>query len=46
VGSAVENAYRRTDLAAKRRKLMGTWAAFCCSPAVEHGNVLPLRGAR
>lgn len=29
VGSAVENAYRRTDLFDKRRQLMGAWALHC-----------------
>ena len=29
VGTAVERAYRRTDLFDKRRALMETWAAFC-----------------
>jgi hypothetical protein len=31
VGSAVENAYRRTNLLAKRASLMTEWAAFCTS---------------
>lgn len=29
VGSAVERAYRRTDLFERRRELMTAWAAFC-----------------
>jgi integrase len=35
VGSAVENAYRRTDLFDRRRQLMEAWAMFCgASPTV------------
>lgn len=30
VGSAVERAYRRTDLFEKRRELMDAWAKHCC----------------
>jgi integrase len=30
VGSAVERAYRRSDLLEKRRTLMERWARFCC----------------
>jgi integrase len=33
VGSAVEAAYRRSDLFEKRRKLMDAWAEFCAKPA-------------
>jgi hypothetical protein len=29
VGSAVDNAYRQSDLFARRRKLMQDWAAWC-----------------
>jgi integrase len=40
VGSAVEQAYRRSDLFARRRQLAEAWAAFCAgSPA---GEVVPL----
>jgi integrase len=48
VGNAVENAYRRTDLATKRRKLMEAWGKYCCTPPmVGTGAVVPLRkGAR
>ena len=45
VGNAVEQAYRRTDLAAKRRKLMEAWATFCCTAPVvgeKKGKVLSL----
>ena len=46
VGNAVEKAYRRGDMLDKRRKLMGAWAAYCCSPAIEKSGdvVVPLRG--
>jgi integrase len=44
VGSAVENAYRRGDVIVKRRKLMESWAKYCCtSPVAGSGKVLPLR---
>jgi integrase len=33
VGSAVEAAYRRSDLFDKRRLLMRAWAAFCAKPS-------------
>jgi integrase len=45
-GTAAEKAYRRTDLVAKRGKLMEAWAAFCTTPPVEKqkgGKVVPLR---
>jgi integrase len=32
VGDTTERAYRRGDALAKRRRLMGEWAAFCCGP--------------
>jgi integrase len=45
VGTATENAYRRTDLATKRRRLMEAWAKFCCTPPMEKqkGEVVALR---
>ena len=43
VGNAVENAYRRTDLAAKRAKLMQAWGAFCCTPQQQSDKVVSLR---
>jgi integrase len=49
VGNAVENAYRRSDLATKRRKLMEAWGKYCCTPpAAGTGAVVPMRrkGAR
>jgi len=44
VGSSVERAYRRTDLAVKRRRLMEAWGKYCCTPPpVEEKNVTPMR---
>jgi integrase len=43
VGSAVERAYRRSDLFDKRRKLMEAWAKYC-STVAPSGAVVPLRG--
>ena len=44
VGSAVERAYRRTDLFEQRRRLMDEWARYCTQPApVERGEVVALR---
>jgi len=45
IGDKVEQAYRRGDLFAKRRRLMQQWASFCTTaPAQERqGNVTPLR---
>jgi integrase len=45
VGSAVEAAYRRSDLFDKRRKLMAAWAEFCAKPSGA-GAVTPIRAAR
>src|SRR5262249_23738041 len=47
VGNAVENAYRRSDLAPKRAKLMQAWGKYCCTPPVaeeKKGKVLTMRG--
>ena len=41
IGSAVERAYRRTDLFEKGRQLMEAWAAHCTLP--EQGKVLAFR---
>ena len=41
VGSAVEQAYARSDLLAKRRRLMEQWAAFVTS---DRANVVTLQG--
>ena len=42
VGSATERVYRRTDLFAKRTRLMQTWADFCNSP-IGVRDATPLR---
>jgi hypothetical protein len=44
VGGKTEEAYRRTDLLEKRRRLMADWAAFCDRPMIA-GEVIPLRAA-
>jgi integrase len=41
VGSQVENAYRRTDMFERRRRLMADWADFCAGLGVA--KVVPLR---
>ena len=48
VGSAVENAYRRTDLLEKRARLMGDWARYCATiPKATGEVVVPIkRGAK
>jgi integrase len=43
VGDKVENAYRRTDLFEKRRRLMEDWAAYCASQKSSARNVTPIR---
>ncbi len=43
VGSDVEQAYRRSDMFEKRRKLMDAWAEFCGRPA-GGGKVVTIRG--
>jgi integrase len=45
VGSDVEQAYRRTDMFDKRRRLMEEWAKFCAKPAVS-GEVVAMRRTR
>jgi integrase len=42
IGDAVMQAYNRTDLFEKRRRLMTAWSEFCHAPPAE-GKVLPLR---
>ena len=42
VGNAVEAAYRRGDLLAKRRQLAEAWSKYCTSPPPA-GAVLPMR---
>ena len=43
VGSDVERSYRRTDLFAKRAKLMADWAAFATTPIAPDAVVVPMR---
>jgi integrase len=40
VGSAVERAYQRSDLFARRRQLMDAWSAFLSAPPIERGDVV------
>ena len=42
IGSAVERAYRRTDLFEKRRELMAAWARYCDATA-RSGAIVPMR---
>jgi integrase len=42
VGSKVEQAYNRTDLFERRRRLMADWAAFCETP-ITSAEVIPIR---
>jgi integrase len=45
-GDRVEAAYARSDVLAKRRKLMEAWAEFCASrPAATREKVITLRSA-
>jgi integrase len=47
VGTETERAYRRTDMIAKRRKLMEAWASFVLSPPkATAANVVPIAGKR
>jgi integrase len=47
IGNAVEAAYRRGDLFAKRAALMNAWAEYCASPPAKSAGkvVVPLRSA-
>jgi integrase len=40
VGTAITEAYRRTDLLAKRRLLLDGWANFC---TIRGADVVPMR---
>jgi integrase len=40
VGNAVENAYRRTDMFERRRRLMADWANFCDGKSISAEVVL------
>ena len=42
IGTAVEQAYRRTDLFDKRRKLMDLWASYCSTQAAT-GKVIDMK---
>jgi integrase len=44
IGSKVEQAYRRSDLFEKRRRLMQQWGAFCAAAPTERGTVVSLQG--
>jgi len=47
VGDAVKEAYQRTDLLEKRRRLMNEWSNFLDQPiAVEKTNVRSLKGSK
>ena len=43
IGSAVERAYRRTDVFEQRRRLMDAFAEFCTTDPTERGKVLPMQ---
>ena len=44
VDSATAKAYRRTDLVAKRARLIADWGRYCTTrPAATTGNVTPIR---
>jgi integrase len=45
VGDKVEEAYRRGDLFAKRRRMMEDWAKFCATPYKEGADVVQLAQA-
>ena len=45
VGDSVHQAYQRTDLLDKRRRLMNEWAEFLNRPSkVKQDNIRPIRG--
>jgi hypothetical protein len=44
IGDKAEQAYRRSDALARRRKLMEAWASYCAkAPAKREMNVTPMR---
>lgn len=45
IGDKVEAAYRRGVLFEKRRRMMADWSAFCATPFVKAGKVIPLKNA-
>jgi integrase len=44
IGDETDQAYRRSDILQKRRKLMTQWSSWCASP-VRGANVVPMRPA-
>jgi integrase len=47
IGNAVEAAYRRGDLLAKRTRLMADWARYCTTaPTKADTKVVPMRGRK
>jgi hypothetical protein len=48
IGNKVEAAYRRSDLFAKRARLMADWAKYCLAKPVDAAasNVMPIRMSR
>jgi hypothetical protein len=42
IGNAVEKAYQRGDLFAKRRQLMEAWSRYCSTPRAS-ADVVPIR---
>jgi integrase len=45
IGDAVEQAYQRSDLVERRRRLMSEWSDFCSAPSQPRGEVVPLHAA-
>jgi integrase len=44
IGDRAEQAYRRSDALARRRKLMDAWAEYCArAPAKSPDNIVPLK---
>jgi integrase len=46
VDDKVEAAYRRSDMRAKRERMMADWAAYCDGKAVGGDNVVKIGAAR
>jgi integrase len=46
IGNAVEKAYRRGDLLAKRTRLMADWAHYTTAPSKANSKVVPMRGRK
>jgi integrase len=44
IGNATENAYARSDLFEKRRRLMAAWGEFCATQST--GDVVPIKRGR